>query len=80
MDAHKDTPHEAGDNANADPETEACGWLPLDDADDCMMQCEYAGCYPWLTDFIGAHPHDPTLRTVCHTGAPANDDRDAWEY
>lgn len=68
MDTHTDA---------ADAETTGCGCLPLDDADDCMMQYEYAGCYPWLADFIGAHPHAPMLRTARSTG---NDDMDAWGY
>ena len=80
MDAHKDTTDEAMEDANADPETEDCGWLPLDNADDCIAQCEYAGCYPWLADFIGTHPYDPMLRAARNTGDSIDDDPDAWAY
>lgn len=34
------------------------GEFPLDEPDDYTMQCDYAGCYPWLVDVMKAHPHD----------------------
>jgi hypothetical protein len=34
------------------------GRTPFDEPDDYAEQCDYAGCYPWLTEFIHAHPHD----------------------
>ena len=40
------------------------GDVPLDEADDYDLQCDYAGCYPWLPDIIDAHPHDDTIRTA----------------
>ncbi|MEW5967906.1 MAG: hypothetical protein AB1720_13075 [Pseudomonadota bacterium] len=79
MDTHKDTRGTgAVEEANGDPDTENCGWLPLDDADDYAEQCDYAGCYPWLADFIGAHPYDPMLRAARDAGTGVDDDADAW--
>lgn len=38
------------------------GDTPFDDPDDYTRQCDYAGCYPWLTEVIHVHPHDNTMR------------------
>ena len=37
------------------------GKAPLDEADDYAMQCDYAGCYPWLSEVVCTHPHDSTI-------------------
>lgn len=34
------------------------GVTPLDEPDEYAVQCDYAGCYPWLKDVICAHRHD----------------------
>ena len=37
------------------------GDAPFDEPDDYAKQCDYAGCYPWLTEVICAHPHDSAI-------------------
>ena len=37
------------------------GEVPFDEPDDYTRQCDYAGCYPWLSDVIRAHPHDSAI-------------------
>lgn len=32
------------------------GDTPLDEPDEYAEQCDYAGCYPWLSEVIHAHP------------------------
>lgn len=44
------------------------GEIPLDEPDDYTMQCDYAGCYPWLADVICAHPHDGVTLSALHGG------------
>lgn len=44
------------------------GDIPLDEPDDYAMQCDYAGCYPWLADVISAHPHDEMFLSALHGG------------
>lgn len=44
----------------------ALGEVPLDDLDDYATQCDYAGCFPWLADFICAHPHDSVIFSALH--------------
>lgn len=34
---------------------------PFDEPDDYAKQCDYAGCYPWLSEVICAHPHDSAI-------------------
>jgi hypothetical protein len=51
-------------------------FLPPDDPDDYADQCNYAGCYPWLADFICAHPHDTALHAALHGNFAAEDDAD----
>lgn len=40
------------------------GDVPLDEPDDYAMQCDYAGCFPWLADVICAHPHEHPIHPV----------------
>lgn len=44
------------------------GELPLDEPDDYAMQCDYAGCYPWLADVICSHPHDGVILSALYGG------------
>ncbi|MBI3433114.1 MAG: hypothetical protein HY018_13000 [Hydrogenophilales bacterium] len=37
------------------------GDTPFDEPDDYARQCDYAGCYPWLSEIICAHPHDSAI-------------------
>lgn len=37
------------------------GDVPPDEVDDYATQCDYAGCYPWLSEVICAHPRDNTI-------------------
>ena len=32
------------------------GEVLSEELDDYARQCDYAGCYPWLNDFIGISP------------------------
>jgi len=51
-------------------------FLRADDPDDYADQCSYAGCYPWLPDFICVHPHDIALHAARRAGVAAEDDAD----
>ena len=52
------------------------GDIPLDEPDECDVQCDYAGCFPWLADVICAHPHDSVALFVLHGGDAAEEDPD----
>lgn len=52
------------------------GEILLDEPDDYAMQCDYAGCYPWLVDVICAHPHDSVVLSALHGGDAEVEDTD----
>ncbi|MDP1863110.1 MAG: hypothetical protein Q8K52_04290 [Thiobacillus sp.] len=52
----------------ADEALHELGEVPLDELDDYATQCDYAGCFPWLADFICAHPHDSVIFSALHAG------------
>lgn len=80
MQTHKDSRDTDAEDTNVEPNAADCTWLPLDDADDYAEQHEYAGCYPWLAEFIGAHPLDPMLRAARDAALALDDDADAWGH
>lgn len=47
---------------------------PFDEPDDYIRQCDYAGCYPWLSDVICAHPHDSAMRSALRGGDVPDED------
>lgn len=52
------------------------GEIPFDEPDDYSMQCDYAGCYPWLADVICAHPHDSVILAALHGCDAESEDTD----
>jgi len=75
MDKHTGTPEKKAGQSTEEALDEF-DFLPPDDPDDYADQCNYAGCYPWLPDFICAHPHDIALRAARRGGVAAEDDAD----
>lgn len=52
------------------------GDAPFDESDDYTRQCDYAGCYPWLSDVICAHPHDSAILSALRGRDPAAEEPD----
>ena len=53
------------------------GDVPLDEADDYATQCDYAGCYPWLSEVVSAHPHDNTVLPALRS---SDVDTEEWDF
>ena len=49
---------------------------PFDEPDDYAKQCDYAGCYPWLSEVICAHPHDSAILSALRGGDTVAEDPD----
>jgi len=52
------------------------GEVPFDESDDYAKQCDYAGCYPWLSEVICAHPHDSAILAALRGSDAAGEDPD----
>lgn len=59
----------------ADEALHELGEILLDEPDDYVTQCDYAGCFPWLADVVCAHPHDNEIFSALH-GGDAEEDTD----
>jgi len=59
-DMENDMHDDAADHL-ADEALNELGADPLDPPDEYAELCEFAGCYPWMDDFVLSHPHDAAV-------------------
>lgn len=76
MTTHTEPPEITDTQADllADEALHELGETLLDEPDEYADQCDFAGCYPWLSEVIRSHPHDNTLQGALLANGVTDDD------